>query len=175
MIRLITIVLGTVLMGTLFLGLFALAAVLGLQALDAPPAMTAIAMLVILPGSYVLAGYFAVKRNPPKEAAAGPAKVRRGAAVGIGLLALALVVGGILLLESRAEKSARAFCAAALPGTPMAKVADAARDAGTKMLRRIEPEAVAVGFTGVPPFSRHLCTVRGTAGVVSEAAYSYLD
>lgn len=58
---------------------------------------------------------------------------------------------------------------------PIASVAARARDTGERMLRRIEPEKVTVGFTGLPPYSRHFCTVEAPTGIVARAIYSTLD
>ena len=91
----------------------------------------------------------------------------------------ALVVAAALLwawhVERVAEDEAMAFCDGIQVGSPLDDVAARAREAGDERLRRIGPDSITVGFTGIPPFSRHLCAARAEKGMVVAARYVYLD
>lgn len=85
------------------------------------------------------------------------------------------LAGGIGYLESDAEASAKAFCTSAPVGTASEVVTQAAKEKGESRLRMIHKDSVTVGFTGLPPYSRHLCTIELKDGKVTRADYSYLD
>jgi hypothetical protein len=94
------------------------------------------------------------------------------------VIVLALV-SGVLVWAWRAERGAeidaRSFCADVAIGSPIADVAHAARTAGDDRLRRIGEQSITVGYTGIPPFSRHLCDIRAGNGKVAAKKYVYLD
>lgn len=102
---------------------------------------------------------------------------RRHAIIGGGIVALGLV-GLVVYLgvrEEQAKSDAHAFCDAVSPGDPMDPVKARAEGLGMGMLRQITDEKVVVGFVGIPPYSRHLCTVRAGNGRVTDASYFYMD
>ncbi len=91
---------------------------------------------------------------------------------------LAVVIGAaaaVGLVESDAEAKARAFCDRFLAGSPLADVAAAARDAGDPKHRMIRAGEISIAYIGLPPFSRHVCTVQGKSGKVTKAWYVYID
>lgn len=81
----------------------------------------------------------------------------------------------LVFLERTAESGAREFCAGVEAGGPLEAVARRAAGVGEERLRRVDADLVVVGFTGIPPFSRHLCEVTGKDGTVAGARYLHLD
>jgi hypothetical protein len=92
----------------------------------------------------------------------------------VGLILFGLL-GYALLREHRARTDAHAFCDAVTVGAPMAPIRIGAQGLGMDRLRHIGDERVVIGFMGIPPFSRHLCTVYAEDGRVTSAEYFYLD
>ena len=93
-------------------------------------------------------------------------------------IAFFLVVGVLAWswwAEQTAETSAREFCDAVTVGTSFAEVAEIAKTAGEDQLRFMREESIFIGFTGIPPFSRHACDVRGEGGKVVTKRYVHLD
>jgi len=93
-------------------------------------------------------------------------------------LTLIIVLGLFVYVigrEEQAKADAHAFCDAVAVGDPVASVKARAKGLGVDMLRRITDGEVAVGFVGIPPFSRHICTVHAKDGRVTFAKYFYLD
>lgn len=90
--------------------------------------------------------------------------------VGVGLF-----LAWLVYLERTAESGAREFCAGIEAGSPLDAVARRAAEVGDERLRRLEADRVVVGFTGIPPFSRHLCEVTGADGTVAGSRYLHLD
>ena len=88
---------------------------------------------------------------------------------------LVAIGGYIAFLEIRASNRAEAFCRSAVVGTSLARLADAAKFAGEKALRKITPDEVRVGFTGIPLFSRHFCIVVAEKGSIKSARVQRLD
>ena len=169
----------TVFGGLIVGGILSFLALAGLEALGTPSGVNGIILMLLLPASFVLAGWGS-SRAFPKKALPARAEAKKGprerlAPIGIGIAGLVIIIAGINLLEYRAEAKAKGFCDPALVGSPIATVAEAAKGMGTDLLRRIEPDSVRVGFTGLPPFSRHMCTVEGQRGLVTNVKYSYLD
>lgn len=143
------------------------------------PISKGIVELLLFPASYIFAGWASSRLIKKKQTAPGAEtaakKTSKLTPIRIAIAAILIIIAGIYYLEYRAESSAKAFCDATSVGTPIDKVAEAAKGKGTDMLRRIQPESVTVGFTGLPPFSRHLCTVEAEGGKVTNARYLYLD
>lgn len=77
--------------------------------------------------------------------------------------------------EDRAENSAREFCDSIAIGESFAIVTDKAKTAGEDKLRIINKDSLMIGFTGIPPFSRHSCEVINNEGLVSDKQYFYID
>ena len=175
-VRVLGILACTIIGGTILYSVAAVIALFALEAIGVPIGINGTVLLLLFPASYVFAGWAASRLIRKKQAAPGAgaaAKTTSGLApIGIAIAAILVIVGGIQYLEYRAESSAKAFCDAASVGTPIDKVAEAATGKGTDMLRRIHAESVTVGFTGLPPFSRHLCTVEAEGGKVTTATTS---
>ena len=94
---------------------------------------------------------------------------------GIALVLVAGVLTWSWWVEQTAQTSAREFCDAVIVGSSFAEVAETAKTVGEDRLRLIREESIFIGFTGVPPFSRHACEVRGEEGKVVTTEYVYLD
>ena len=93
------------------------------------------------------------------------------------LAVVALIVLGIYFgyREASAESQARAFCEEIEPGSELATVENAVEGVGEDRLRLRYEGYLTVGFTGIPPFSRHLCNVYHDGRIVTSAQYRYLD
>ena len=94
------------------------------------------------------------------------------------LILIGLFLGLFVLAyqaDRRAEAEARAFCDSIAPGSPFIEAVEIAKKAGEDRLRFIEKDSISVGFTGVPPFSRHFCEIRRAGENVGEKKYLYLD
>ena len=94
------------------------------------------------------------------------------------LIVLSIIVGLIVwggLLEDGAESRASQFCDSIAVGSPYAEGEKRAKESGEDRLRIISQNSFTVGFTGIPPFSRHLCEVTRDGEIVSEKHYIYLD
>ena len=94
-----------------------------------------------------------------------------GALLGTPIALIALVS----LVEANAEAKARAFCDRFPADSSLADVARAAREAGDPRHRIIRAGAISIAYIGVPPFSRHVCTVTGESGKVTKTWYAHLD
>lgn len=95
----------------------------------------------------------------------------------VGVLAL-LFAGYVvwsLVRDSQAKDNAAAFCGRFAGGSPMAAVTKSAQDEGDRRHRRIRDDQVMVVYIGALPFSRHICTISGQGGKVTEARVSHLD
>ncbi len=90
----------------------------------------------------------------------------------ISIFAL-IIWGG--LLEDGAESQAKEFCGAVLIGDSFLETVEKAKTAGEDRLRLIGKESITVGFTGIPPFSRHLCEITRSGDEIGEKRYFYLD
>jgi len=94
------------------------------------------------------------------------------------LVVLLIVVGLIIwggLLEDGAESRAKQFCDSIIVGSLYVEAERRAKASGEDRLRIISENSLTVGFTGIPPFSRHLCEVSRQGDNVSEKQYYYLD
>jgi hypothetical protein len=95
---------------------------------------------------------------------------------GLTIIAVLVLGGGyVAYLEHRASTSAEDFCRKAVVGAPLAGVAEAAKSAGERLLRRVTDDEVQVGFIGLPPFSRHLCVVKAEKGTIKSAWVETMD
>jgi hypothetical protein len=88
---------------------------------------------------------------------------------------IGIAIAWVANAEREARRDAQAFCASAVAGQPMAPVADRARTTGNRVGRIVSPEHVSVVFVGMPPFSRHICTVSAENGVIRGSSYRTLD
>ncbi len=90
-----------------------------------------------------------------------------------------LVLGGLLawagIREEKAEDSARSFCDSVTIGESYASLLETAKTVGEDKLRIINDQSLMVGFTGIPPFSRHTCEVTSNDGVIDGKQYFYID
>lgn len=96
-------------------------------------------------------------------------------------LLLVLALAYIAHAESEAESRARDFCATVRPGDGTDGLAEKAWAAGAdrRMTRWLKSPGAAdwlpVTFTGLFPYSRHLCSIEAAAKQVTKAEYGYLD
>ena len=102
--------------------------------------------------------------------------MKTGAKVFVGALILlvACSVYGIRS-ERHAERAAREFCSRIQIGGEFGAAQRLAESAGEDRLRSIRAERITVGFTGLPPWSRHLCDIEREGDRVLSASYRYLD
>ena len=77
-------------------------------------------------------------------------------------------------VEANAEAKARAFCERFPPGSSLADAAAAARGVGDQRHRIIRAGEISIAYIGVPPFSRHVCTLEVQSSKVTSAWYAYL-
>ena len=94
------------------------------------------------------------------------------------IIAFVVVVGLLIWgwrMEEVAESKARDFCEQVAVGDAFSDVQDTARRAGEDRLRLMTESSVLVGYTGIPPFSRHACEVRGENGKVVSKRYLLVD
>jgi len=100
--------------------------------------------------------------------------------VAVLLVAFALFIGYGFYREPKAEAQARDFCSAVKVGDSGEGIPERAIQAGAEPAFAKWKEQTNKGrtlnavFVGVPPFSRHVCTVTATERVIS-ATYGYLD
>jgi hypothetical protein len=90
------------------------------------------------------------------------------------VVAVALAIWG-WSVEQSAESEAKKFCDNVEVGTLFAEIARIAKTAGEDRLRLIREDSIIVGFTGIPPFSRHACEIRRAEDRVATKRYVYLD
>lgn len=79
------------------------------------------------------------------------------------------------LVEDNAESRAIEFCESVALGSLFSEIAELASSAGEDRLRIIWQDLIVVGFTGIPPFSRHLCEINLGEDRVQAKQYVYLD
>lgn len=94
------------------------------------------------------------------------------------IIVLSIIVGLIVwggLLEDGAESKASQFCDSIAIGSLYTEGEKRAKESGEDRLRIISENSFVVGFTGIPPFSRHLCEVLRDGELVSDKHYIYLD
>ncbi|MFN2200065.1 MAG: hypothetical protein ACK2UO_02610 [Caldilineaceae bacterium] len=79
------------------------------------------------------------------------------------------------MAERNAEARAREFCYEFPVGSPYADAEIAARVSGDPRHRIIHADEISIAYIGLPPFSRHVCTLKGNSGRVVDARYAHLD
>ena len=99
----------------------------------------------------------------------------------IGLAVLVTVLGSFgscVLAERRAETKAKAFCSRFVVGgdfsQAMASV-NAVTDAYKGAYEHEGQQTVFVSFNGIPPFSRHVCSIDGVSGKIIQIRYEHVD
>lgn len=102
-------------------------------------------------------------------------RIRRLALWGVLLATPIGLAVSCSLVEANAEARARAFCNRFPIGSSVAEVAKAARDAGDSRHRMIRASDISIAYIGVPPFSRHVCSIEGESGKVTKARYVHID
>jgi hypothetical protein len=100
---------------------------------------------------------------------------RKRLILAIAFVSLIAVVGGGVLVDSRAESLARAFCEVTEGGEGMQEVATRAGSAGDGRFRLIAEEQIRIAYLGMPPFSRHACMIHGANGKVTSVEYVRMD
>ena len=95
--------------------------------------------------------------------------------IGSAFVVLFILVGVILVVEDRAASRAREFCSRFTEGGSFAEVQRAAAGEGDARHRFVRDAEVSVAFVGVPPFSRHICIVEGSAGRITARRVIHLD
>lgn len=91
---------------------------------------------------------------------------------------LAVVVAlpaSCVYMQMTARDEANAFCARAVVGAPLEPLSKEAENTGTKILRQISKDRVSVGFVGIPPFSRYICTISAQDGQITGSSVSHID
>ncbi|MBI3149715.1 MAG: hypothetical protein HYZ17_14505 [Betaproteobacteria bacterium] len=100
------------------------------------------------------------------------------------LLALALAFGLYLAYgvyaESSASEKATLMCASIISGAEASMlrdraILDGASDSQTRWLKRNGQDLLLITYIGLPPFSRHTCSVTTENGRVVAAQRGYLD
>lgn len=102
-------------------------------------------------------------------------RTKRWVLWGAFLAAFTGLAAWVSFVEANAEAKARAFCERFPLGSSLVNVAAAARDVGDQRHRVIRAGEISIAYIGVPPFSRHVCTLEGRSGKVTKAWYAYLD
>jgi hypothetical protein len=106
--------------------------------------------------------------------------------VGFGkaVLAIAIVMGSLggyaAYAEKKAYRQASTFCSTVHAGSAVEGLLERAIAAGAseQQSRWMEwqgSDTLLATYTGVPPFSRHICSVTAQGGRVVEAKLAYID
>jgi len=100
----------------------------------------------------------------------------------LGLVAaLGLLLAYATYAEHQAEQRAQAFCHPLAPGMDSTRLAEQAILQGadqrqTRWFRQEQgDEQLYATFTGMPPFSRHICRISARQGRLTSAELIYLD
>jgi len=93
----------------------------------------------------------------------------------IAFVVIAVALLWALRVENVAESSAKSFCAGINVGDALEDIAKKPGTSGDMRIRQINPDSVAVIFTGISSFSRHVCDIRAEKAVIVEKQYIYLD
>ena len=91
------------------------------------------------------------------------------ASTGITLAIIgALIVGGVGLVERRAEAKAKAFCSRFTVGGDFNQAIEAANASGVPhhAYESSDEKTVYVQYAGVPPFSVHICFIDSVGGKI---------
>jgi hypothetical protein len=94
------------------------------------------------------------------------------------VLAVSGSLGSCLLTERRAKARANAFCARFVTGgdfNQAVAAVNAAMDAQKGAFEREGEQTVFVSYSGVPPFSYHLCSIDGIDGKIIRVTYEHVD
>ena len=80
----------------------------------------------------------------------------------------ALIVGGVFLVERRAEARAKAFCSRFTVGDDFNQAIEAINASGAPhgAYEHSDEKTVYVKYMGVPPFSVHICFIDGIGGKI---------
>jgi len=80
----------------------------------------------------------------------------------------ALIVGGVFLVERRAETKAKAFCSRFTVGGDFNQAIEAVNASGAPhgAYEGSDVKTVYVRYMGVPPFSVHICFIDGVGGKI---------
>lgn len=103
----------------------------------------------------------------------------------VAIYALLIAYVG-LWKEPRARAAAKDFCASVKVGDSADGLEKRALDAGaasafakwvslSDKYRTTDERQMLVIFTGLPPFSRHICALKANAHAIVDARYEYLD
>jgi hypothetical protein len=87
---------------------------------------------------------------------------------------VALLVG-VHFVEKRAEDQARSLCNRFPSDSSFVEAQRAAKGEGDARHRRIASEEVAIAYIGIPPFSRHMCIIKGSGTKVVSSRYVHID
>lgn len=101
--------------------------------------------------------------------------MRVGRFLKYALACFLLFLGYAAFEENTAARASAEFCAAIAVGMPIEALqrrlaADTAHDHAVDF-----PDGILIIFTGVPPFSRHICRVEMAAAHVTAKHLEYLD
>jgi hypothetical protein len=108
--------------------------------------------------------------------AAMPAiRFKRFRRIKIWTLFFAALMGGMSIAAHLSEARAQAFCDSYALGQAFSEAAAAAANVGEPHWRRIEPQQLVVGFTGVSAIERHICSINARDGVIVNKEYRFLD
>jgi hypothetical protein len=94
------------------------------------------------------------------------------------LLAVIALVATIIYMpfkEQNAKSQALEFCDSIEVGRALASAEEAVKGVGEDRLRLRHDHYLTVGFTGIPPFSRHLCYIDHDGQRVTATRYVHMD
>jgi hypothetical protein len=91
------------------------------------------------------------------------------------LIVVVALPASCVYMEVTARGKADAFCSGAVVGATLQPLTQEAQNTGEKILRHISTENVSVGFVGIPPFSRYICTINAQDGKITGATVSHID
>jgi hypothetical protein len=94
------------------------------------------------------------------------------------VLAVSGSFGSCLLTERRAETKAKSFCARFVIGgdfNQAVAAVNAAMDAKKGAFVHEGEQTVFVSYSGVPPYSRHLCSIDGIDDKIIRVSYEHVD
>ena len=94
---------------------------------------------------------------------------------GITIIVLFALFAWAGVREEKAEDSARRFCDSVILGESFATLRERAKTVGEDRLRIISEHSIMIGFTGIPPFSRHACEITSKDGEIDGKHYFYID
>lgn len=85
--------------------------------------------------------------------------------------------GGCVVVEHRAEVKARAFCSRFTVGGDFNQAIEAVNASGAyhRAYERSGERTAYVSYMGIPPFSRHMCFIRGVGNKIVRLSYDHFD